>query len=112
MTKADTVSLDNFSTEAKALVAKAQTFADQSKHRQFEVSHLLAVLIDVPEVAQVFRDLGVNLTTFNYQLHGYIAKFSKGGDDTSSLAPSMIDLIARTKLIAASRQATVFDLLL
>ena len=112
MSKADTVSLDNFSAEAKALVAKAQTFADTNRHRQYEPAHLLAVLLDVSEVAQVMRDLGVNLTSFNYQLHGYIGKFSKGSDDTSSLAPSMIELIARTKLIAANRQATVFDLLL
>lgn len=112
MTKAseNTLSLDTFSPEAKALMGQAQKFADANKHPLFEPAHLLAVLLDVSEVIQVFKDLGVNTVLFCSQLHGYLNKLSKS-NESSSLAPSMINFIGRVKVTAEKKSISTFDLL-
>jgi ATP-dependent Clp protease ATP-binding subunit ClpB len=111
MTKvSENISLDTFSPEARALMGQAQRFADENKHRLFEPAHLLAVLLDVQDIVQVFKDLGVNTVSLSSHLHGYTSKFAKS-EDSSSLSQTMIDLIIRVKSSAEKRSVNTFDLL-
>lgn len=114
MTKASdnnaTLSLDSFSTEAKALVGQAQKFADEGRCKLFDPAHLLVVLLDITDVVQVFKSLNVNTVTLNSQLHGYISELAKG-DDTCSLSRTTIDLLNRAKNSVDKRPVTAFDLL-
>jgi ATP-dependent Clp protease ATP-binding subunit ClpB len=111
MTKAsENMSLDTFSPEARALMGQAQKFADDKKHRLFEPAHLLAVLLDAPDVVQVFKELGVNTVSFISQLHGYMNKFASS-NESSSLSQPMIDLIVRVNSSVEKRNVGTFDLL-
>jgi len=106
----NTLSLDSFSLEARALVGQAQKFADDNKCRAFDPAHLLVILLDIADVVQVLKNLNVNTVSLNSQLHGYIANLAKG-DDTSSLSRTTIDLLNRAKSNVDKRPVTAFDLL-
>ncbi len=110
-TSDNTLSLDSFSIEARSLVGQAQKFADDNKCRSFDPAHLLAVLLDIADVAQVLKTLGVNTVALNNQLHGYLNAVAKG-EDTSSLARTTIDMLNRAKNNVDKRPVTAFDLLL
>ncbi len=112
MTKAsdNTLSLDSFSLEARALVGQAQKFADDNKCRAFDPAHLLVILLDIADVVQVLKNLNVNTVSLNSQLHGYICNLAKG-EDTSSLSRTTIDLLNRAKSNVDKRPVTAFDLL-
>ena len=106
----NTLSLDSFSLEAKALVGQAQKFADEQKCRFFDPAHLLVNLLDIADVNQVIKSLGVNTVALNSQLHSYINGLSKG-EETSSLSRATIELLNRVKLNVDKRPVTAFDLL-
>src|SRR5947199_3082258 len=59
MAAEQTIHLDRYAADAKALVAGAQALADERKHAQVEPLHLLARAIDRdPGVAEVFKKAG------------------------------------------------------
>lgn len=105
-------SLIGFSTESVALIGQAQKFADDNKCRFFDPAHLLAVLLDLNDISQLFRDLGINTVVFANQLHGYLSKLSVG-EDTCALAPVTQEMLTRSKTNIApdKRPVNVFDLL-
>jgi ATP-dependent Clp protease ATP-binding subunit ClpB len=105
-----TLSLDSFSIEARALVGQAQRFADEGRCKLFDPAHLLVILLDIPDVVQVFKTLGVNTVTLNSQLHHYINDLAKG-EETCSLSRTMIELLNRAKNSVDKRPVNAFDLL-
>jgi len=104
-----TISLDNFSLEAKALIGQAQKFADDNKCRWFDPAHILVVLLDIPDITSLLKEIGVNTIAFNNQLYNYISKLSCG-EESSSLAQTTIDLLRRVKSNVTDRPINAFDL--
>lgn len=103
-------SLEQFSVAARSVVTQAQKFADDRKCRFFDPAHLLVILLDTPEVLQVFKELGINTVSFISHLHTYLAPLSTG-EGTSTLSPSTATLLNRARTNAGACPVTSFDIL-
>jgi len=82
-----TIHLERYAPDAKALVAAAQALADERKHAQVEPLHLLARAIDRDRgVAEVFRKAGADPADVAVETESALARISKGSGGLSYLS--------------------------
>src|ERR1700722_17718308 len=88
-----TIHLERYAQNAKALVAAAQALADERKHAQVEPIHLLARSIDRDRgVAEVFRKAGADPADVAVEAEAALARLTKSSGALSYLSNAMVNV--------------------
>jgi ATP-dependent Clp protease ATP-binding subunit ClpB len=98
MAAEQTIHLERYAQDAKALVAAAQALADERKHAQVEPVHLLARAIDRDRgVAEVFRKAGADPSDVAVEAEAALARLTKASGALSYLSNAMLTLLGRAE---------------
>ena len=112
MTAEQTIHLDRYAPDAKALVAGAQTLADERKHAQVEPIHLLARAIERDRgVAEVFKLSGAAPTDVAVEAESALNRISKSTGGLAYLSNAMLALLSRAEKEAGTDNVGVEHLL-
>ncbi len=112
MASEQTIHLERYAPDAKALVAGAQTLADERKHVQVEPIHLLARAIDRDRgVAEVFKKAGADPSDCAAEAETQLARLPKAGAGLAYLSTAMLALLARAEKEAEGKPVGVDHLL-
>jgi len=107
-----TIHLERYAPDAKALVAGAQALADERKHSQVEPIHLLVRALDRDRgVAEVFRKAGAEPRDVAVEAESALARLAKSSGGLAYLSSAMLDLLARAEREAGSGTVGVEQLL-
>ncbi len=112
MAAEQTIHLERYASDAKALVAGAQTLADERKHVQVEPIHLLARSLDRDRgVAEVFKKAGADPADVAAEAESQLSKLPKAGAGLAYLSTAMLQLLGRAEKEADKGQVGVENLL-
>ena len=112
MAAEQTIHLERYAPDAKALVAGAQTLADERKHVQVEPIHLLARALDRDRgVAEVFRKAGADPNDVASEAEAQLGKLPKAGAGLAYLSSAMLALLGRAEKEADKASVGVEHLL-
>ncbi len=112
MAAEQTIHLERYATDAKALVAGAQSLADERKHVQVEPIHLLTRALDRDRgVAEVFRKAGADPADVAAEAEAQLSKLARVGAGLAYLSSSMLALLARAEKEADKAAVSVEHLL-
>src|SRR5215831_12131345 len=112
MAAEQTIHLERYAPDAKALVAGAQTLADERKHSQVEPIHLLARALDRDRgVAEVFRKAGAEPRDVAVEAEAALGRLAKSSGGLAYLSSAMLDLLARAEREALNGTVGVEHLL-
>ncbi|HEY3816457.1 MAG TPA: AAA family ATPase [Polyangiaceae bacterium] len=112
MAAEQTIHLDRYAPDAKALVAGAQSLADERKHAQVEPIHLLARAIERDRgVQEVFRKAGADPADVSVESESQLARIHKTTGGLAYLSSAMLQLLARAEKEAAASTVEVEHLL-
>jgi ATP-dependent Clp protease ATP-binding subunit ClpB len=107
-----TIHLERYAPDAKALVAGAQTLADERRHVQVEPIHLLARALDRDRgVAAVFKKSGADPSDVAAEAEAQLSKLPKAGAGLAYLSTAMLALLGRAEKEAESETVGVDHLL-
>jgi ATP-dependent Clp protease ATP-binding subunit ClpB len=112
MAAEQTIHLDRYAPDAKALVAGAQALADERKHAQVEPVHLLARAIDRDRgVAEVFKQSGAEPSDVAVEAEASLNRIGKSAGGLAYLSNAMLALLARAEKEAGTDTVGVEHLL-
>lgn len=112
MASEQTIHLERYAPDAKALVAGAQTLADERKHVQVEPVHLLARALDRDRgVAEVFKKAGADPADVAAEVEAQLQKLTKAGAGLAYLSSAMLQLLGRAEKEADKGSVEVENLL-
>jgi len=112
MAAEQTIHLDRYAADAKALVAGAQTLADERRHAQVEPVHLLARAIERDRgVQEVFRRAGADPADVTTEAESALARVAKASGGLAYLSSTMLQLLSRAEREAGSGPVDVEHLL-
>ena len=112
MATEQTIHLEKYAPDAKALVAGAQTLADERKHVQVEPIHLLARALDRdPGVAEVVKKTGPDPHDVAAEAESQLQKLPKAGTGLAYLSSAMLALLQRAEKDAPGGNVGVENLL-
>jgi ATP-dependent Clp protease ATP-binding subunit ClpB len=112
MAAEQTIHLERYAPDAKALVAGAQTLADERKHVQVEPVHLLARALDRDRgVAEVFKKAGADPADVAAEAEAQLQKLPKAGTGLAYLSTAMLQLLGRAEKEADKGTVGVDNLL-
>jgi ATP-dependent Clp protease ATP-binding subunit ClpB len=112
MAAEQTIHLDRYAPDAKALVAGAQSLADERKHAQVEPVHLLARAIERDRgVQEVFRRAGADPADVSVEAESSLARMNKTAAGLAYLSNAMLQLLARAEKEAGTGTVEVEHLL-
>jgi ATP-dependent Clp protease ATP-binding subunit ClpB len=112
MSAEQTIHLDRYAPDAKALVAGAQSLADERKHAQVEPIHLLARAIERDRgVQEVFRRAGADPADVSVESESQLGRINKTTGGLAYLSSAMLQLLARAEKEAAAGTVEVEHLL-
>ncbi len=112
MAAEQTIQLDRYATDAKALVAGAQSLADERRHAQVEPVHLLARALERDRgVQEVFRKAGVDPADATAEAESALARTGKSNGGLAYLSSSMLQLLGRAEKEAGTGPIEVEHLL-
>jgi ATP-dependent Clp protease ATP-binding subunit ClpB len=112
MAAEQTIHLERYAPDAKALVAGAQTLADERKHIQVEPLHLLARALDRDRgVAEVFKKAGADPADVAAEAESQLQKMAKASTGLAYLSTAMLGLLGRAEKEADKGQVGVENLL-
>src|SRR5258708_7356024 len=112
MAAEQTIHLERYSPEAKALVASAQSLADDRKHAQVEPIHLLARAVEQGRAArEVFRSAGVDPADLQLEIESGLRRIRPTAGGLSYLSSPMLALLSRAESEAGSETVDIDDLL-
>jgi ATP-dependent Clp protease ATP-binding subunit ClpC len=112
MAAEQTIQLDRYCPEAKALVAGAQSLADERKHAQVEPIHLLARALERDRgVQEVFRRAGADPSDATAEIESALARTTKGSGGLAYLSGPMLQLLQRAENEAGTGLVDVEHLL-
>ncbi len=98
MAAEQTIHLERYAPDAKALVAGAQSLADERKHVQVEPIHLLSRALDRDRgVAEVFKKAGADPADVVAEAESQLSKLTKAGAGLAYLSSAMLGLLARAE---------------
>jgi ATP-dependent Clp protease ATP-binding subunit ClpB len=98
MAAEQTIHLDRYAADAKALVAGAQGLADERKHAQVEPVHLLARAVERDRgVQEVFRRAGADPADVSVEAESALARMNKTTGGLAYLSNAMLALLARAE---------------
>lgn len=104
-----TTRLERFTAAAKTFLVRAQRMADDKRHRQVELIHLLAVLAASPEVGKVFRSAGLEPAVLLQRVQRELSDGT--ATEPAYLSGAMVSFLARVGESASASGAGVEDLL-
>src|SRR6516225_3914226 len=111
MAAEQTIHLDRYAPDAKALVAGAQSLADDRKHAQVEPIHLLARAVERDRGAQeVFRRAGADPADLAVEIESALARTQRTTGGLSYLSSAMLQLLARAESEAGADAVDIEDL--
>jgi ATP-dependent Clp protease ATP-binding subunit ClpB len=112
MATEQTIHLDRYAPDAKALVAGAQSLADERKHAQVEPVHLLARANERDRgVQEVFRKAGADPADVSVEAESQLARINKTTGGLAYLSNAMLQLLARAEKEAGTGTVEVEHLL-
>src|SRR5438477_11773085 len=112
MAAEQTIHLERYAPDAKALVAGAQSLADERKHAQVEPIHLLSRSLERDRgVQEVFRRAGADPVDVSVETESALARISKTTAGLSYLSSAMLQLLARAEKEAGAGSVDVEHLL-
>src|ERR1700690_2664136 len=112
MAAEQTIHLDRYSPDAKALVAGAQSLADERKHAQVEPIHLLSRAIERDRGIQgVFGRPGADPADLSVEAESALARINKTTAGLAYLSSAMLQLLARAEKEAGNGTVDVEHLL-
>src|SRR5580704_4942608 len=112
MAAEQTIHLERYSPEAKALVASAQSLADDRKHAQVEPIHLLARAVEQGRGArEVFRRAGAEPAELSAEIESALRRIRPTAAGLSYLSSPMLTLLARAESEAGTETVEIEDLL-
>jgi ATP-dependent Clp protease ATP-binding subunit ClpB len=112
MAAEQTIHLDRYAPDAKALVAGAQSLADERKHAQVEPIHLLARANERDRgVQEVFRRAGADPADVSVEAESQLARINKTTGGLAYLSNAMLQLLARAEKEAGAGTVEVEHLL-
>src|SRR5580704_5507487 len=112
MAAEQTIHLERYAPDAKALVAGAQALADERKHAQVEPIHLLARALDRDAgVAEVLKRAGAAPTDVASEAEAALGRLAKTGTGLAYLSGAMLALLARAEKEASGNTVQVEHLL-
>ncbi|HLK39183.1 MAG TPA: Clp protease N-terminal domain-containing protein, partial [Polyangiaceae bacterium] len=112
MATEQTIHLERYSPDAKALVAGAQGLADDRKHAQVEPIHLLSRAVERDRgVQEVFRRAGADPADVTAEAEGALGRIHKTTSGLAYLSSSMLQLLARAEKEAGAATVEVEHLL-
>ncbi len=112
MAAEQTIQLDRYAADAKALVAGAQTLADERKHAQVEPIHLLARALERDRgVQEVFRRAGADPADLGVEVESALARVGKATAGLAYLSGSMLQLLGRAEKEAGAGTIEIEHLL-
>jgi ATP-dependent Clp protease ATP-binding subunit ClpC len=112
MAAEQTIALDRYAPDAKALVAGAQALADERKHAQVEPIHLLARAVERDRgVQEVFRRAGAEPADLQAEVDSALARVPKATSGLAYLSNAMLQLLGRAEKEAGAGTIEVEHLL-
>jgi ATP-dependent Clp protease ATP-binding subunit ClpB len=112
MAAEQTIHLDRYAPDAKALVAGAQSLADERKHTQVEPVHLLFRAIERDRgVQEVFRRAGADPADVSVEAESALGRMNKATAGLAYLSNAMLQLLARAEKEAGPGTVEVEHLL-
>jgi len=112
MAAEQTIHLDRYAPDAKALVAGAQSMADERHHGQVEPIHLLARAVERDRgVQEVFRRAGAEPADVSVEAETALARVAKSAGGLAYLSATMLQLLSRAEKEAAGGAVDVEHLL-
>ncbi|MFO0675104.1 MAG: AAA family ATPase [Polyangiaceae bacterium] len=107
-----TIHLDRYHADAKALVAKAQSLADERKHALVEPIHVLARSVDKDSGAgDVFRKAGADPSDVAAEVETQLGRMTKGTAGLAYLSEPTLALLGRAEKDAGKDPVGVAHLL-
>src|SRR5580704_771981 len=98
MAAEQTIHLERYAPDAKALVAGAQGLADERKHAQVEPIHLLARSVERDRgVQEVFRRAGADPADVSVEAESALGRINKTTAGLAYLSKAMLELLARAE---------------
>ncbi len=93
-----TIHLEKYAADAKALVAGAQALADERKHGQVEPLHLLSRAIERDRgVQEVFKKAGCSATDIAVETETQLARLPKTAGGLAYLSTATLQLLGRAE---------------
>jgi ATP-dependent Clp protease ATP-binding subunit ClpB len=112
MAAEQTIHLERYAPDAKALVAGAQSLADERKHPQVEPIHFLARAVDRDRgIAEVFKKAGADPADVAAEAETQLARLPKAGPGLAYLSTAMLSLLGRAEKEADKQPVTIEHLL-
>src|SRR5208283_495871 len=112
MAAEQTIHLDRYAPDAKALVAGAQSLADERRHAQVEPIHLLARAIERDRgVQEVFRRAGAEPSDVSVEAESALSRVAKAPAGLAYLSSAMLQLLSRAEREAVGNPVDVEHLL-
>jgi ATP-dependent Clp protease ATP-binding subunit ClpB len=112
MAAEQTINLDRYAADAKALVAGAQALADERKHAQVEPIHLLARALERDAgVAEVMRRAGATPADLSGEADAALGRLAKAPGGLAYLSGAMLALLGRAEKEAGASAVQVEHLL-
>jgi ATP-dependent Clp protease ATP-binding subunit ClpB len=112
MAAEQTIHLDRYAPDAKALVAGAQSLADERKHAQVEPVHLLARAIERDRgIQEVLRRAGADPADVSVEAESQLSRINKTTAGLAYLSNAMLQLLARAEKEAGTGTVEVEHLL-
>ena len=107
MPPTQTLHLDRYTPDARALVAGAQQLADERQHGDVEPIHLLHRAVDRDRgVAEVFRRAGAEPSDLLAESDAALKRMPKAGGGEAYLAQAFIELLSRAERDADREKVT------
>jgi ATP-dependent Clp protease ATP-binding subunit ClpB len=112
MAAEQTIHLDRYAPDAKALVAGAQSMADERRHAQVEPIHLLARAVERDRgVQEVFRRAGAEPADVSTEAESALARVARSTGGLAYLSNGMLQLLSRAEKEAVGGAVDVEHLL-
>jgi ATP-dependent Clp protease ATP-binding subunit ClpB len=112
MATEQTIHLDRYAPDAKALVAGAQSLADERNHAQVEPIHLLARANERDRgIQEVFKKAGADPADVSVEAESQLARINKTTGGLAYLSNAMLQLLARAEKEAGTGTVEVEHLL-
>jgi ATP-dependent Clp protease ATP-binding subunit ClpB len=101
-----TLELDKYTPDARALIFSAQQLADERQHPEVEPIHLLHRAVDRDRgVAEVFRKAGAEPADVLAEAESAMRRLPKGGKGEAYIAKSFLDLLSEAEREAEREKA-------
>ncbi len=112
MAAEQTIHLERYAPDAKALVAGAQSLADDREHAQVEPIHVLARALERDRgVQEVFRRAGADPADVSVEVESALARIHKTTAGLAYLSNAMLQLLSRAEKEAGTGTVDVEHLL-